>query len=82
MELVEAKCILRGGWNTEKNVPEVSVGAGVDLRDIMGAGKKRIANLQLDLKLVEAKIYKIKIPLLLLSEGHIKIISLARKRLR
>ena len=60
MELVEAKCILRGGWNTEKNVPEVSVGAGVDLRDIMGAGKKRIANLQLDLKLVEAKIYKIK----------------------
>ena len=73
---------LGGGWNTEKNVPEVSVGAGVDLRDIMGAGKKRIANLQLDLKLVEAKIYKIKIPLLLLSEGHIKIISLARKRLR
>ena len=46
---------LRGGWNTEENVPDVSVGASVDLRDIMGAGKKRISNLELDMRLAEAK---------------------------
>jgi outer membrane protein TolC len=51
---------LRGGWNTEENEPEVSVGGSVDLRDIMGAGRKRIANLRLDLKLAEAKVNKIR----------------------
>ncbi|MFZ3090513.1 MAG: TolC family protein [Nitrospirota bacterium] len=51
---------LRGGWNTEENVPDVSVGASVDLRDIMGAGKKRISNLELDMRLAEAKKNKIR----------------------
>ncbi len=51
---------LRGGWNAEENEPEVSVGGSVDLRDILGAGKKRIANLKLDLKLAESKVVKIR----------------------
>ncbi|MBI5042625.1 MAG: TolC family protein [Nitrospirae bacterium] len=51
---------LRGGWDKERGEPDVSVSAGVDLRDIMGAGKKRIANLRLDLALTEAKVAKIR----------------------
>lgn len=51
---------LRGGWDTEKNAPEVSLGGSVDLRDIMGAGKKRVLNLELDLRLAEAKKNKIR----------------------
>ncbi|MBI5182511.1 MAG: TolC family protein [Nitrospirae bacterium] len=51
---------LKGGYDTEENRPEVSVSGGVDLRDIMGAGKKRVANLNLELKLAVAKIYRIK----------------------
>lgn len=51
---------LKGGYDTEENRPEVSVSGGVDLRDIMGAGKKRVENLYLELKLLDAKIEKIK----------------------
>ncbi len=51
---------LRSGWDKERSEPDVSVGASVDLRDIMGAGKRRVATLHLDLKLAEAKRDKIK----------------------
>ena len=51
---------LRSGWDRERGEPDVSVGASVDLRDIMGAGKRRVANFRLDLELAEAKRDKIK----------------------
>lgn len=51
---------LRSGWDKERGEPDVSVGASVDLRDILGAGKRRVANLRLDLELAEAKKDKIK----------------------
>ncbi len=51
---------LSTGWDKERGEPDVSVHAGVDLRDIMGAGKRRVANLRLDLELAEARLNKIK----------------------
>lgn len=33
---------VRGGVDTETGQPQLSIGGGVDLRDVMGAGKKRI----------------------------------------
>ena len=51
---------LSTGWDKERSEPDVSVNAGVDLRDILGAGKRRVANLRLDLELAEARKDKIK----------------------
>ena len=41
--------------NTERDMPDISVGVSVDSRDIMGTGKKRISNLELDMRLAEAE---------------------------
>ncbi|MEK6678803.1 MAG: hypothetical protein AABY39_05240, partial [Nitrospirota bacterium] len=51
---------LSTGWDKERSEPDVSVNAGVDLRDILGAGKRRVANLRLDLELGDARKDKIK----------------------
>ena len=51
---------LSTGWDKERGEPDVSVHAGVDLRDILGAGKRRVANLRLDLELAEARLNKIR----------------------